>query len=131
MPIKTLPIVLVLIATAQTVTAALITVDFYHGGFTDGAFVSGSLAGEDADGDGILLTRPGDAGNPGFTEITDFSLNFPGNTILPPFSDVSFGVYDGSVSFNLSTESLTLWSRSALFPEYYPSGGTLTDFNDE
>lgn len=126
---KNIMIFAVLFAMAHTANANVITVDLYHGGFSDGAFVSGALTGEDSNGNGILEWRSGDAYGPGIMEITDFFLDFSGNSILPAFSNIGFDVYDGSVSLNLSTFALTLWSQSTLLPEYDAAAGTLTDFD--
>jgi hypothetical protein len=59
---------------------------FSEGGFTGGASITGSFAGVDTNGDGQLsyFTNPGVPGLP--LEVTDFTLNFSGNALVPAFS---------------------------------------------
>ena len=68
---------------------------FFQGGFSEGAFITGTftgidsqdLAGNPAPSDGVLLQ----------SELTDFSASFTGNSLVPPlsfaFSDLSGFVY--------------------------------------
>lgn len=59
---------------------------FMEGGFTDGATITGSFAGTDLNGDGQLsyFTAPPEPTLP--LELTDFTLSFSGNTLVPAFA---------------------------------------------
>jgi hypothetical protein len=61
---------------------------FIHGGFTDGAFVSGSFSGSDVDGDGQLSSFDG--------ELTAFTMSFSGNALVGAFT-LDFGDLFGLV----------------------------------
>lgn len=59
--------------------------DFTIDGFTDGATITGTFAGEDLDNDGALVTIRGSG------EITQFSAHFSGNSLV---GAMDFGMAD-------------------------------------
>jgi VPDSG-CTERM motif len=82
--------------------ATPITVNFYQSGFTGGGFISGSLTGEDLNGDHII-----DANE--FQPFYSLDVvSFSGNALLPAFSWQGF--YFGP-ELNLLTMQLGVWSE--------------------
>ena len=77
----------ILIAIAPNSSLAA-TFTFFQGGYSEGAFVSGSFEGSDSNDDGSILYEAFQIGPLG--ELTDFSLSFSGNSTVSPFS-LSFG----------------------------------------
>jgi hypothetical protein len=63
---------------------------FSHGGFSEGAVLTGFFSGEDLDGDGKLSSLEG--------EVTDFAMHFSGNSRVAAFS-IGFDELDGLVYF--------------------------------
>ncbi len=84
-----------------TVPAGAATYGFTIGGFSEGAALSFSFEGEDADGDGILIGAFPDCGC-GPTEVSSLAVAFTGNSLIPAFSyaatDIAGGL--GSLIFD-------------------------------
>lgn len=64
--------------------------EFSHGGFSEGAVLTGFFAGADLDGNGRLSSLEG--------ELTDFAMQFSGNSFVPAFS-IGLEALDGLVYF--------------------------------
>jgi hypothetical protein len=64
-------------------SSAIVKYNFSQSGFDDGAIVTGMFAGEDLNGDGFLV---GNEGVGGFNEVTDFNMEFSGNSIISAFT---------------------------------------------
>lgn len=64
--------------------------EFTHGGFSEGAVLTGFFVGADLDGDGRLSSLEG--------ELTDFAMQFSGNSLIPAFS-IGLDALDGLVYF--------------------------------
>lgn len=67
---------------ANAASAQTVSFDFFQSGYDDGAFVSGTFAGEDLNTNGRLEWNP----TPGLNELTAFSLSFSGNSLVGAFS---------------------------------------------
>lgn len=117
------------LALSTSVNAA--TFNFYQGGFTDGAFISGTFTFEDMDLDGQLSSFNG--------ELLDFSMSFSGNSLVSAFSidfidadvnnivyDLNEGVFlgDGALNFPLSEGINTVKNISEMA---YVAGAALGD----
>lgn len=67
-----------------------VTYNFYQSGYAEGAFVSGTFTGDDLDFNGQLSSFN--------NEVTDFTMSFSGNSLVPTFSlgflDLDGVVYD-------------------------------------
>jgi len=83
---------------SQAIEDQPLSFTFLQAGFAEGAMVTGSFTGVDLDGNGILVHFPLSEG--GFPvealELTDFSLNFSGNSLAPAF-DLSLADLFGMV----------------------------------
>ena len=93
MYIKSITFVIAAIVLSTNSKAAMY--DFYQGGFTDGAFVSGTFTANDLDFDNQISTFE-DAG-----ELTDFTMSFSGNSIVSAFS-VDFSTSNTELVYDLS-----------------------------
>jgi hypothetical protein len=80
--------------------AVPITIRFFQSGFTGGGSVSGTLVGEDLNGDGIINGIDG--------EFSGGSVSFSGNSILPAFNWHGFAV--GPI-LDLTTMRLQMWTE--------------------
>ena len=67
---------LAIVASAQASSAA--SFNFFQGGYSENAFVSGMFTGEDLDGDGLITSFDG--------EITAYRMEFSGNSLVSAFS---------------------------------------------
>tara|TARA_R110002049_G_scaffold309268_1_gene519506 strand:+ start:7475 stop:8026 length:552 start_codon:yes stop_codon:yes gene_type:complete len=89
-PLKFLVFVCVSLASVTSSSAGVIGFNFSQDGYEEGASVTGMFVGEDLDMNGQLSSFTG--------EITDFMMDFSGNSLVPAFSAGSadlFGlVYD-------------------------------------
>jgi hypothetical protein len=77
-------------------SASAIPYTFTQDGFSEGATITGMFAGDDLNNDGQLVFGPG-------SELTDFSMSFSGNSIIPAFTltlaDLWGFVYDIGTPF--------------------------------
>jgi len=74
----------------QPLVSQPLTFRFLQEGFAEGATVSGTFSGIDSDSNGILVhfSLPDNTPNEGpidFQELTTFSLQFSGNSLVPEF----------------------------------------------
>lgn len=101
-------------AAIDTTTEAIVIVDegggtysFTQGGFSENALISGSFSGSDTSADG-MLTGGSLTSNPfvGPSEITDFTAEFSGNSLVGAFSfsfsDLGFLAFDLGGNSDLS-----------------------------
>lgn len=79
-------IFLFLVVCINSVNAAPIVYNFSQAGFDEGASVTGMFTGEDLNGDGQLSNFDPDNFNIDTGEITDFIMDFSGNSLVSPFS---------------------------------------------
>ena len=112
------------ISAVSSANAGVLAFDFVHEGFTEDAFISGTFVGEDLNGDGFLSFQT-DIGPP-FDELTSFSIEFSGNSLVPAFSfnsslPDSFGalLYDfgGGPRLGNDTEVIGQLAEFALFAD--------------
>ena len=89
---RILKILSTVIALFISTSTSAITYNFYQGGYTDGAFVSGTFELEDYDLDGQLSSFEG--------ELIDFSMTFSGNSLVNAFSISHIETNNNEVVYN-------------------------------
>ena len=89
---RILKILSTVIALFISTSTSAITYNFYQGGYTDGAFVSGTFELEDYDLDGQLSSFEG--------ELIDFSMAFSGNSLVNAFSISHIETNNNEVVYN-------------------------------
>jgi hypothetical protein len=68
-----------------TASSAVVKYNFSQSGYDEGAFVTGTFEGEDLNGDGFLHDYADDGITELDNELTAFSVEFSGNSIIPAF----------------------------------------------
>ncbi|CAO5023651.1 PEP-CTERM sorting domain-containing protein [Microcystis aeruginosa] len=66
------------IAVLTVLPASAASFNFFQGGYSEGATVTGMFTGEDLDNDGLIHSLDG--------EVTDYMMSFSGNSLVPAFS---------------------------------------------
>ena len=66
------------IAVLTVLPASAASFNFFQGGYSEGATVTGMFTGEDLDNDGLIASFSG--------EVTDYMMSFSGNSLVPAFS---------------------------------------------
>ncbi|WP_287688735.1 MULTISPECIES: PEP-CTERM sorting domain-containing protein [unclassified Microcystis] len=66
------------IAVLTVLPASAASFNFFQGGYSEGATVTGMFTGEDLDNDGLIDSFSG--------EVTDYMMSFSGNSLVPAFS---------------------------------------------
>jgi hypothetical protein len=66
------------IASLTVLPASAASFNFFQGGYSEGATVTGMFTGEDLDNDGFINSFNG--------EVTDYMMSFSGNSLVPAFS---------------------------------------------
>ena len=66
------------IAGLTVLPASAASFNFFQGGYSEGATVTGMFTGEDLDNDGVINSFTG--------EVTDYMMSFSGNSLVPAFS---------------------------------------------
>ena len=106
---RILKILSTVIALFISTSTNAITYNFYQGGYTDGAFVSGTFELEDYDLDEQLSSFEG--------ELIDFSMTFSGNSLVNAFSISHIETNNNEVVYNqigdfLGDDAYTYYSRN-------------------
>jgi hypothetical protein len=102
MKLPTLPYLRAALAAAIAtlpLLASATTYTFTQTGYEDGAFISGSFTGSDLDHDGQI--------NSAFGEISNFTMYFSGNSIMPAFSHDPAETFD--VVYTVGSHTLGTW----------------------
>jgi hypothetical protein len=107
-----------LLLLAPAADAIPITFNFFQGGYTDGANLSGTFTVEDTNSDGVILG--GVVGG----EVQNFVARYSGSSLAPAFTvqDASF-----SFNFNLTTYALSFFMDSPVPPTAFASVEILSD----
>ncbi|HAB15708.1 MAG TPA: hypothetical protein PLX89_01735 [Verrucomicrobiota bacterium] len=84
---------------------------FTQDGYSEGAFISGAFSGIDVNSDGRLYyaTDLG-SGETAYGELTDFSISFSGNSLVPAFS-LSLKHFNSQQLYGLNVFSYELGGR--------------------
>ncbi|MDH5612971.1 MAG: VPLPA-CTERM sorting domain-containing protein [Gammaproteobacteria bacterium] len=90
---RILKILSTVVALFISTSTSAITYNFYQGGYTEGAFVSGTFELEDYNQDGQLSSFAG--------ELIDFSMTFSGNSLVNAFSISHIETNYNEVVYNL------------------------------
>jgi hypothetical protein len=66
------------IAVLTVLPASAASFNFFQGGYSEGATITGMFTGEDLNNDGLINSFSG--------EVTDYMMSFSGNSLVPAFS---------------------------------------------
>jgi len=66
------------IAVLTVLPASAASFNFFQGGYSEGATITGMFTGEDLNNDGFIHSLDG--------EVTDYMMSFSGNSLVPAFS---------------------------------------------
>lgn len=87
--------------------ANAVTFNFTQDGWTEGGTLTGSFSGEDGNGDGVIEE----------TEVTDYSISWSGNSLVPSFKQGlsnlytwQFSLVDQRLINGFSSQATTFWS---------------------